>query len=62
LAAHHATVFSMTAQVDQPVRETNPRTAPQKKSRIGLLAGAGLVILSLLALATALALVRAFRR
>jgi hypothetical protein len=45
-----------------PTPRPGPAIPPEKKRKAGFLAGAGLAILTLLALGTGLALVRTFKR
>jgi hypothetical protein len=54
-------VSNSPAQRGPAQPRTTPVDAPTKK-KVGFMAGAGLLILSLLALGTALALIRAFKR
>jgi hypothetical protein len=56
-----STVSNSPAQRGPAQPRTTPMDAPTKK-KVGFMAGAGLLILSLLALGTALALIRAFKR
>jgi hypothetical protein len=59
MAAASAAQTSTNATATIPSTAALPR---ETKGKVGFLAGAGLLIISVLALATALALVRSFRR
>ena len=62
ISGHASAALPVAMQTQQPANENHRPVDSHKRNKAGLLAGVGLAVLSLLALATALALVRALKR